>query len=187
MRQLSPTQFADAIGIARPIMSHILSGRNKPSLEVVQKVIGAFPELSLAWLLSGSGEMLTAAPPGPSQRAPEPTRPPEAVVAPKKPRPAALAPPEPVSTAGSPAAQQRPLDLAAAPAPVEEQAPAESTALVAPAPSPVLPVAPPPPPVPVVADSAVQALAASLGEPGKAIRRIVIFYHDGTFAAYQPE
>ncbi|WP_375378189.1 helix-turn-helix domain-containing protein [Hymenobacter cellulosilyticus] len=62
-RQLSPTQFADAIGVARPIVSHILSGRNKPSLEVVQKIIGAFPELSLPWLLSGTGPMLASSVP----------------------------------------------------------------------------------------------------------------------------
>ena len=46
-RQLSPTQFADVIGIGRPVVSHILSGRNKPSLEVVQKIITAFPDLAL--------------------------------------------------------------------------------------------------------------------------------------------
>ncbi|WP_410780004.1 helix-turn-helix domain-containing protein [Hymenobacter sp. 5414T-23] len=60
--QLTPTQFADAIGTARPIVSHILSGRNKPSLEVVQKIISAYPELSLPWLLSGTGPMETDAP-----------------------------------------------------------------------------------------------------------------------------
>ncbi|WP_141765671.1 helix-turn-helix transcriptional regulator, partial [Hymenobacter coccineus] len=62
-RQLSPTQFADAIGVARPIMSHILSGRNKPSLEVVQKIRAAFPDLSIDWLLDGTGPMLVLAAP----------------------------------------------------------------------------------------------------------------------------
>ncbi|RZJ85809.1 MAG: XRE family transcriptional regulator, partial [Hymenobacter sp.] len=62
-RQLSPTQFADLIGVGRPVISHILSERNKPSLEVVQKVISAFPEVSLPWLLSGIGSMLAIAPP----------------------------------------------------------------------------------------------------------------------------
>ncbi|WP_413775174.1 helix-turn-helix domain-containing protein [Hymenobacter weizhouensis] len=60
-RQLSPTQFADTIGVARPIISHILGGRNKPSLEVVQKIIAAFPDLSLPWLLNGAGSMFAAA------------------------------------------------------------------------------------------------------------------------------
>ena len=58
-RQLTPTQFADAIGVARPIVSHILSGRNKPSLEVVQRILAAMPDLAMPWLLNGAGPMLT--------------------------------------------------------------------------------------------------------------------------------
>ena len=62
-RQLTPTQFADLIGVARPIVSHILSGRNKPSLEVVQRILAAMPNLAMPWLLTGSGPMLAAASP----------------------------------------------------------------------------------------------------------------------------
>ena len=58
-RQLTPTQFADVIGVARPIVSHILSGRNKPSLEVVQRILAAMPDLAMPWLLNGTGSMLT--------------------------------------------------------------------------------------------------------------------------------
>ena len=58
-RQLTPTQFADVIGVARPIISHILSGRNKPSLEVVQRILAAMPDLAMPWLLNGTGSMLT--------------------------------------------------------------------------------------------------------------------------------
>jgi transcriptional regulator with XRE-family HTH domain len=61
-RQLTPTQFADAIGVARPIVSHVLSGRNKPSLEVVQRILAAMPELSMPWLLNGTGDMLATPP-----------------------------------------------------------------------------------------------------------------------------
>ena len=60
-RQLTPTQFADLIGVARPIVSHVLSGRNKPSLEVVQRILAAMPELAMPWLLNGSGPMLAPA------------------------------------------------------------------------------------------------------------------------------
>lgn len=60
-RQLTPTQFADLIGVARPIVSHILSGRNKASLEVVQRILAAMPELAMPWLLNGSGPMLAPA------------------------------------------------------------------------------------------------------------------------------
>lgn len=63
LRQLSPTQFADLIQVGRPIVSHILSGRNKVSLEVVQRIVAAFPEVALPWLLSGTGPMLTSTAP----------------------------------------------------------------------------------------------------------------------------
>lgn len=53
-----PTVFADEIGVARPIISHVFSGRNRVSLDVVQKILSRFPELSPAWLLLGEGEML---------------------------------------------------------------------------------------------------------------------------------
>lgn len=55
---LSPTAFADRIEVARPVISHIFSERNRPSLEVIQKIGLAFPDLSLEWLLYGKGEML---------------------------------------------------------------------------------------------------------------------------------
>ncbi|GAB3743212.1 hypothetical protein GCM10027594_22480 [Hymenobacter agri] len=72
-RQLTPTQFADLIGVARPIISHILSGRNKPSLDVVQRILGAMPDLSMAWLLNGTEPMLTPAPAiAPAPLAPRP-------------------------------------------------------------------------------------------------------------------
>ena len=53
---LTPSQFADRTGIQRASVSHIISGRNKPSLEVLQKIYEAFPELDLRWLMTGQGE-----------------------------------------------------------------------------------------------------------------------------------
>jgi transcriptional regulator with XRE-family HTH domain len=47
---LTSTRFADFIGINRPIISHILSGRNKPSLEIIQKIVTKFPELGYNWI-----------------------------------------------------------------------------------------------------------------------------------------
>jgi len=52
---LSAAVFADKIGVQRSGISHLLSGRNKPSLEFVMKVIRAFPEVNLYWLLNGKG------------------------------------------------------------------------------------------------------------------------------------
>ena len=50
---MTPSQFADAIGIQRSGMSHILSGRNKPSLDFVLKVLERFPDIDPNWLLKG--------------------------------------------------------------------------------------------------------------------------------------
>ncbi|OZV68548.1 helix-turn-helix domain-containing protein [Winogradskyella aurantia] len=47
--------FAERIGVQRSSISHILSGRNKPSLDFVMKVLGAYPEVELYWLLNGKG------------------------------------------------------------------------------------------------------------------------------------
>ena len=54
--ELTSSQFADRTGIQRASVSHIISGRNKPSLEVMQKIYEAFPELDLKWLMTGVGE-----------------------------------------------------------------------------------------------------------------------------------
>ena len=53
----SPSSFADTIDVPRPIISHILSGRNKPSLDVIQKILMRFTELNPWWLLTGTGTM----------------------------------------------------------------------------------------------------------------------------------
>lgn len=52
---LSASAFADRIQVQRSSMSHLLSGRNKPSLDFVLKVVKAFPEVNLYWLLNGKG------------------------------------------------------------------------------------------------------------------------------------
>jgi transcriptional regulator with XRE-family HTH domain len=50
---MSPSVFADKIGIQRAIISHILSRRNKPSLDVIQKILSAFENISPKWMLTG--------------------------------------------------------------------------------------------------------------------------------------
>jgi transcriptional regulator with XRE-family HTH domain len=52
---LSAASFADKIQVGRSSISHILSGRNKPSLEFVMKIVQSFPEVELYWLLNGKG------------------------------------------------------------------------------------------------------------------------------------
>lgn len=53
---LTPSQFADRCGIQRASVSHILSGRNKPSLEVMLKIFESFSGLDMTWLMTGKGD-----------------------------------------------------------------------------------------------------------------------------------
>ena len=56
-KNITARQFAEEIGIQPSGMSHILCGRNNPSLEFVTKVIRRYPEIDANWLLLGKGEM----------------------------------------------------------------------------------------------------------------------------------
>jgi transcriptional regulator with XRE-family HTH domain len=55
--KLSPTRFAEIIGVQRSSISHILSGRNKPSFDVIQSILEKFPKLNPDWLIVGIGEI----------------------------------------------------------------------------------------------------------------------------------
>ncbi|MGL4992661.1 MAG: helix-turn-helix domain-containing protein [Bacteroidales bacterium] len=55
---MNASRFADHIGLNRAALSHILSGRNNPSLDVVTKILTAFPNINSEWLLFGKGEEL---------------------------------------------------------------------------------------------------------------------------------
>jgi len=51
--ELNASSFAEMIGVQRSSISHVLSGRNKPSLEFLAKIETAFDEVSFEWLLKG--------------------------------------------------------------------------------------------------------------------------------------
>lgn len=55
---LNASSFADKIGVQRSSMSHLLSGRNKPSLDFVLKILEVFPEIDLYWILIGKGNFI---------------------------------------------------------------------------------------------------------------------------------
>lgn len=217
IRQLTPTQFADAIGVARPIVSHILSGRNKPSLEVVQRILTAMPDLSMPWLLNGTGAMQAAV----SGASLSPAATPIALIAPETqaPRPAlpgvapykareAAAPRTPMAakvvresanTLKLPAFKRfttaRPAQAAPTSADtesVEREVAAEKALAPGQAPPASQQAVVAPLPLPSVGSVAATTVAgadaaALLAGSEKAIRRIVIFYRDGSFADFQPE
>lgn len=51
--KLNAGSFADRIGVQRSNVSHVLSGRNKPSFDFVEKLLLAFPRVSAEWLFTG--------------------------------------------------------------------------------------------------------------------------------------
>lgn len=55
--EFSASAFADKIGVQRSSLSHLLSGRNRPSLDLILKIKACFPELNLDWLIQGTGVM----------------------------------------------------------------------------------------------------------------------------------
>ena len=55
---ITATRFADEIGVQRSSISHILSGRNKPSYDFIKRIIEKYPSLNPSWLLTGKGSML---------------------------------------------------------------------------------------------------------------------------------
>lgn len=54
---IAPTRFAEIIGVQRSSISHILSGRNNPSFDVIQSMLEKFPKINPDWLLLGKGDM----------------------------------------------------------------------------------------------------------------------------------
>jgi transcriptional regulator with XRE-family HTH domain len=56
--KINASQFADQIGVQRASVSHVLSGRNKPGFDFIQKIIETYPSVSAEWLITGKGELI---------------------------------------------------------------------------------------------------------------------------------
>lgn len=54
--ELSASAFAEKMGVGRSSISHIISGRNKPSLDFVLHILENFKEVSFEWLMFGKGD-----------------------------------------------------------------------------------------------------------------------------------
>lgn len=51
--KLTPSEFADRISVQRSSVSHVLSGRNKPSIDFLEKILKVFPDIDATWLITG--------------------------------------------------------------------------------------------------------------------------------------
>lgn len=56
MKGISKKTFAEQTGLSQPIVSHITGGRNQPGLDVLQKILNTYPDLSPEWLILGKGD-----------------------------------------------------------------------------------------------------------------------------------
>ena len=65
--ELNASSFAEMIGVQRSSISHVLSGRNKPSLEFLAKIETTFDEVSFEWLLKGEEDIAPISTPPPSR------------------------------------------------------------------------------------------------------------------------
>ena len=54
---LNPNKLAENINVSRATISHIMSGRNKPSVDFLHKILNKYPDLNLNWLVTGNGSM----------------------------------------------------------------------------------------------------------------------------------
>ena len=54
---LNSAQFAEVVGIKNSTLSHILNDRNKPSLDVLKKILGRFQKINPEWLILDAGKM----------------------------------------------------------------------------------------------------------------------------------
>ncbi len=64
--QVTSAKLADILDVQRSGLSHILSGRNKPSFDFIQKLMVKFPALNSDWLITGKGAMYKGDAPAPS-------------------------------------------------------------------------------------------------------------------------
>lgn len=56
---LTQVAFSEATGINTSTLNHVLTGRNNPSVEVITKILAAYPQYESEWLLHGQGSMWT--------------------------------------------------------------------------------------------------------------------------------
>jgi len=54
---ITQSQLAETLGVAKASISHILAGRNKPGFDFIQSMVQNYPDLNLDWLIAGKGKM----------------------------------------------------------------------------------------------------------------------------------
>jgi transcriptional regulator with XRE-family HTH domain len=180
VKKLSASRFADIVGVPRSTISHILSGRNNPSLDFIQKVLSSFPEIRVAWLLRGEEPMFISSN-NLFSGMEDPLNPP-ASGQPAGDKASSKATPAQVRTENKEYPQPSPRTSAGPEAPAGEPIPEEQR----------LPGDKPPQPAPASrkAGEGDRVAGATVPPfpplPGRKAVKVVFFYEDGTFTEYHP-
>ena len=56
--KLNAGDFAKRLGVQKSSISHLVSGRNKPSFLFINKLATALPDVNITWFVTGKGRML---------------------------------------------------------------------------------------------------------------------------------
>ncbi len=71
---ITQSQLAEKLGVAKASISHILAGRNKPGFDFIQSMAQCYPDLNLDWLIAGKGKMFKSQAVQPSEEPSIPTK-----------------------------------------------------------------------------------------------------------------
>ena len=182
---MSQAEFADYIGVGRPSITHIMTGRDKTSQTVVSKTLLKFPEINPMWLLKGEGEMYRTH----AEKTIRSSEPKEELVENEQ-EPASEMKPETKLTEIQTALFEEELPAPAQPVRDVNVPPVPQPAVEQPLPSVPERITPPTPPTPTTVSaptpSVEKAEVPLAGKPRK-LRKIVFFYDDHSFEEYWPE
>jgi len=68
---ITQSQLAEKLGVAKASISHILAGRNKPGFDFIQSMAQCYPDMNLDWLIAGKGKMYKSQTTAPVTQRPE--------------------------------------------------------------------------------------------------------------------
>lgn len=54
---ITQTQLADTLDVAKASVSNILAGRNRPGYDFIESLMLHYPALNIEWLITGKGKM----------------------------------------------------------------------------------------------------------------------------------
>ena len=178
---ITSRQFAEEIGIQPSSLSHILTGRNRPSLDFVMKIMQRWPDIDINWLMFGKGDMIVdpSAPSAPVAVS-APTAEPDlfTLFPPDDPEPPAAAP-EPLIPASEP---EPPL----IPAPEPEPPLVPTPEPPAPEPKPLPEPTRPQPDENRLYDSAPTPAPVQPTPDGKRLVKVILLYSDHSCVEFTP-